>query len=248
MIHIPTDVEFAGKEFMEAPEIDELAAKLCLWPELSFLAEWDIRFLWKAAGSGKEVAGRCKVLSGELAYFVGADWLIWLAADICRVGEFDDTQVEALLYHQLCHCEVKVDSKGEEKPAAKRHELEMFRGEVERYGLWDSALVKAKKVFDTAPLPGFERREAERPARSKSRGTRSAKDMRGNGITGVTIQASGHEPIHFGSMEHFEKAMDAVPKILEHRRRRGSFREEVGDVIHDGLDKATGEVFGDGEG
>lgn len=179
MIHIPMAYEFRDKEFMEAPELEELVPRVCRWPELAELSDFEIRVLWKAEGSGQELAGKCRVLTGELAYFVGADWLIWLAADICREEEWDDDQVEALLYHQLCHCRVKEVKQDGEKvlvPAIRKHEIEMFLGEVERYGIWRRDYIKAKKTFETAPLPGFDAQEP-RPARPRSSG-RSAKDMR----------------------------------------------------------------------
>lgn len=157
MITIPWDDAFEGKDYKPAPELEELAATLVeMYSELSFIAEFRLRVLWKreapAAGS-KEVAGRCKALSGELAYFARADWLIWIAADFAAVNSWGPREIEAVLYHELRHCAIR--GKDEIRPAVRQHDLETFFSEVERYGTWTLDLRRAKAVF-MKPLPGFE--------------------------------------------------------------------------------------------
>lgn len=166
-IHIPPALSFT-REFREAPELEALAQTLIRQhAELAFLMDWDIRVLWKresSASSGKEIAGRCRVLTGELAFFAKADWLIWCAADIARENEFGDHELEALVFHELLHCALR-GKEGEEKPGIVGHDFEAFGLEVERYGAWHPALVRAKAAFRqlelglvVPPPPGRARR------------------------------------------------------------------------------------------
>ena len=145
-ITIPSEHAFK-REFLEAPELERMAQTIIRQhAELAFLLDWDIRCLWKREGSGKEAMGRCRVLTGELAYFADADWLIWVAADIARDSLFGDHEVEALLFHELLHCELK-GKEGQEKPATRGHDFEAFAIEVERYGAWDVSLRRAHTAF-----------------------------------------------------------------------------------------------------
>lgn len=144
-IQVPDESAFDG-EYMDAPELEQLAKVVMEeHAELAYLREWSVRVLWRRQGSGKEAMGRCKVLSGELRFFTGADWLIWAAADFCKL--MSDRQIEALLFHELMHCEVKVNKAGQQRAATRGHDFEGFGLEVERYGAWDTTLVRAKDSF-----------------------------------------------------------------------------------------------------
>lgn len=231
MITVPGEMAFGAAEYMKAPELEALVrGPLMRWPEFEPLREFDIRVLWKAEGTGEEVAGRCRKLSGELKFYVGADWLIWVAADIVRLSEWDDEQIEALLYHELSHCAVKEDKNGEKVPAMKKHEVTMFRGEIERYGLWDDNLVRTKKAFDKVPLPGF-----ERPSRPREGAPG------GSGITSVSIGRPGGESVTFT-----RKDLAGLAGLSE--RLRGEFGAEN---VEEGVpleemrqvDVETGEVI-----
>lgn len=149
IIYPPADADFEG-EFRDAPELEDLAhALIGQHSEIAFLREWNIRVLWKregpAAGPGKETAGRCKALSGELAYFAASDWLIWLAADACRFAQLSPREIEALLFHELLHCCLK--GKDEIRPGTRGHDFEGFVLEVERYGEWSQELKGAGRAF-----------------------------------------------------------------------------------------------------
>lgn len=144
-IQVPDESAFDG-EYMDAPGLEQLAKVVMEeHAELAYLREWSVRVLWRRQGSGKEAMGRCKVLSGELRFFTGADWLIWAAADFCKL--MSDRQIEALLFHELMHCEVKVNKAGQQRAATRGHDFEGFGLEVERYGAWDTTLVRAKDSF-----------------------------------------------------------------------------------------------------
>lgn len=136
--YIPGTAAFFGSEWVESEELRELAEELIgRWPELSFLAGFEIRVLWKAEGGasrGRLLYGKCAKPSGMTKYFALCDWVIWLAADNCRASLFDDRQIEALLYHELKHCAVVGK---DAKPGTVGHDFEVFADELRRYGFWN---------------------------------------------------------------------------------------------------------------
>ena len=192
-ITIPSEHAFK-REFLEAPELERMAQTIIRQhAELAFLLDWDIRCLWKREGSGKEAMGRCRVLTGELAYFADADWLIWVAADIARDSLFGDHEVEALLFHELLHCELK-GKEGQEKPATRGHDFEAFAIEVERYGAWDVSLRRAHTAFRQLEL-GLAVPEAPGPGAAGRSVTLRPRDIDGlvDRVTGE-IRAAGVVP------------------------------------------------------
>lgn len=182
-ITIPSEHAFK-REFLEAPELERMAQTIIRQhAELAFLLDWDIRCLWKRDGSGKEAMGRCRVLTGELAYFADADWLIWVAADIARDSLFGDHELEALLFHELLHCELKGKA-GQEKPATRSHDFEAFAIEVERYGAWDVSLRRAQTAFRQLEL-GLAVPEA--PGRTWGAGSETTVTLKADGRS-VTLR------------------------------------------------------------
>jgi hypothetical protein len=160
---IPSAAEFGELDFLERDELKAVRDSLVHdYEELSFLDDFQVRVLWKAAGGksgGHATLGRTKVTSGLVKYFGIADWVIWLAADHCRALEFSDLQVEALLYHELLHCELVGEK--DPKPAAKGHDFELFGEELRRYGFWSNSAQVAKSAvqlrlaLESAPVGGL---------------------------------------------------------------------------------------------
>lgn len=182
-ITIPSEHAFK-REFLEAPELERMAQTIIRQhAELAFLLDWDIRCLWKREGLGKEAMGRCRVLTGELAYFADADWLIWVAADIARDSLFGDHEVEALLFHELLHCDLK-GKEGQKKPATRGHDFEAFAIEVERYGAWDVSLRRAHTAFRQLEL-GLAVPEA--PGRTWGAGSETTVTLKADGRS-VTLR------------------------------------------------------------
>lgn len=147
---IPSSTQFteANAEWLEPETLRELADNLIGdYEELNFLEGHQVRYLLKIEGGkkgGRGTFGKCIVTSGLVKHFGEAEWVIWLAADHCREAEFDDLQVEALLYHELLHCALK--GKAEDVPSAKGHDFELFRQEFERYGFWSESAKVAKEA------------------------------------------------------------------------------------------------------
>ncbi len=69
-------------------------AKLPDWPE-----DAQVRYLWKARGGrsgGKAVYGKCVKVSGLAAFLAdGADYIVWLGADVVDAAGLTRWQVEA---------------------------------------------------------------------------------------------------------------------------------------------------------
>ncbi|OGT54313.1 MAG: hypothetical protein A3E01_15220 [Gammaproteobacteria bacterium RIFCSPHIGHO2_12_FULL_63_22] len=130
-------------DFAPAPDLEYIAnyvipAKLPDFPECS------VTYLWKKKGgakSGKGVYGKLTKSSGLVGYFAGTEYVLWLAADHIKALGFTAYQVEALLFHELCHIDIEEDEDSEEgKLTTKGHDIEAFRAEVEHYGFWDEDL------------------------------------------------------------------------------------------------------------
>lgn len=82
-----------------------------------------------------------------------ADFIIWLAADYLRnwheAGKLSEREIEAMLYHELCHA--GVNDKNE--PKIWPHQFEGFLSELEEY---PGVLPQWKAVVDVVQerLPG----------------------------------------------------------------------------------------------
>jgi hypothetical protein len=118
-------------------------------------------YVWKKKGAKSDDMIRTGALAktgGMVKFFSGANYVIGLSAD----ANFGRTryQVEAEMWHQLNHIKIlrKTVGKGDDKrvvPVLKKraHDLEMFFGEVERYGLWRTPLKRARPSVRAGGAP-----------------------------------------------------------------------------------------------
>ena len=116
-----------------------------------------VLFLWKRTGGkskGKGVFGKTVKPSGLLKHFAQTEFVIWLAADHCREARYGDREIEALLFHEMNHIGMSdEDDEGNPSvPVLVPHDVEMFRSEVEVYGLWDEQLRDVAPAFKQAAL------------------------------------------------------------------------------------------------
>lgn len=116
-----------------------------------------VLFLWKRTGGkskGKGVFGKTVKPSGLLKHFAQTEFVIWLAADHCREARYGDREIEALLFHEMNHIGMSdEDEDGNPSvPVLVPHDVEMFRAEVEVYGLWDEQLRDVGPAFKQAAL------------------------------------------------------------------------------------------------
>lgn len=160
--HIPGDEMFGG-DFREAPDLERIVARLIAGKEqFAFLSEYqqEICILWKRKGgqSGQKVTlGKCQKLSGAARHFSGRSYLIWCAADHCRRAGLSRQQIEALVFHELCHLapgELDDVTGVQAPPVIVGHDFEGFLSELSEYGLWRPDLQEARNAFDQLPLFG----------------------------------------------------------------------------------------------
>jgi hypothetical protein len=98
---------------------------------------------------GKQVWGSARKISGLNAYLAtpsesdGAGdtddlFVIEIAEKVW--GALKDTQRIALVDHELSHCTIEVDEESDEVTLRLLpHDLEEFRGVIERHGLWEGS-------------------------------------------------------------------------------------------------------------
>ena len=148
--------EVSGREheYLEAPDLEELAEELIAehGDVAGDAGSFAIDFAWKAEGGaarGAPVLGKAVKLSGLAAWYGGAQFVIWLAADHAWSHQLTRRQVEALLFHQLMHVRADPESG---RPYLAPHDAEVFRAELERYGAWREGL---ERTFGQLRLEGL---------------------------------------------------------------------------------------------
>ncbi len=153
---IPVDDQFVDNEteFLPADEVRAIGEMLIeQLPEFGHLRTADIEYVFKRKGGatqGKQKLAFCAKTSGMTAYFSRAQFVIWIAADVCREFRLNNWQMEALIYHELLHADIDAESA---KPAIRAHDVEAFHAEIGRYGLWRSEFRDARDTFAQAALP-----------------------------------------------------------------------------------------------
>lgn len=152
----PEEFRRAGEEFLPAPDLESIAEALLERHRglFSWAGEARISYFWKDKGGlseAKAVLGKCVKLTGLARKGIGGDFAVWLAADTARETELTAWQVEAAVFHELCH--IGWDgAKG--RPALEYHEFEGFRAELREYGAWQPDLQRL--VSEVKQLPLFE--------------------------------------------------------------------------------------------
>ena len=134
-VYIPEDGEFEDEaEFLKSSNLVDLAYRL-IESKATWLRGRSIVFLWKKTGGktkGKPTLGKCEKPSGLLKHFADYDFVIWLGADNMRAAKFGQMEIEATLFHELCHAWIDEDGDTQILP----HDFEGFCSEVREYGLW----------------------------------------------------------------------------------------------------------------
>lgn len=125
--------------FLRAPEVAEVAtALLDRFPSFAHLTEWRIDFWFETKlpkpRGGCATIGKASVDSDIVSARTGYDGLVvinqpwWMNAD--------SNARQALVYHELCHFDTKVDDTGGATLRTVKHDLEMFVGEAAHFGAW----------------------------------------------------------------------------------------------------------------
>lgn len=152
---VPTDAQFNGRLYRDAPDLANIAELLIgEHGHLSGLMNCDIRYYWRrktGVSKGRVVIGQCKRASDLLGHLSGADFIVWLSATTARDGGFTRRQVEAAVFHQLCHIETDEDGNF----ISARHDFEGFAAEVRHYGTWTEDLKLGGSAFSAARQMGL---------------------------------------------------------------------------------------------
>ena len=140
-------------DFLPAEDLQAIARQLFARhiDRFRFLIPQTIEYLWRAEGgmsNGKATLGKCTKPGGLLRHFSEAAYVIWAAADHCRDLRLTRRQVEALVFHELCHC--TYDDNGALKIAA--HDFAGFESELKEYGCWTSDLRQLRSAMEQLPL------------------------------------------------------------------------------------------------
>lgn len=148
---IPPDDEFGDtdREYIASEKIQEIGEALVA-NRSSDLKDKRAAYLWKRKGgsrNGRPILGKAVKPSGLVAYFCNADAIVLLSADHLRELKFTRYQVEALIFHELCHFEI-----AEGEIITRGHDFEEHAQVVMFYGVWNNSLVKAREVFVQLPL------------------------------------------------------------------------------------------------
>ena len=135
--------EGAGVAFIPAEDIEHVAGLLCErhTEHLGHLKNFTVAYRWQAEGGkhqGRPRWGMCRKTAGLLKEFSGVDFIVTIAADHCR-DRITCRQMEALIYHELCHAEATDDY----RPRIQPHDFEGFLAELKEYGSWNQDLEMA---------------------------------------------------------------------------------------------------------
>jgi hypothetical protein len=152
---VPDDAAFDGKLYRAAPELETIGKNLI--EQHGFfedVADCDVRYFWRrktGVTKGRVKIGLLKRASDLLGHYSGADYILWLSATTARDGKFTDRQVEAAVFHQLCH--LSTDDNGDYIKVG--HDFEGFARELTQYGPWTTELAAGGRAFLTAHQLGM---------------------------------------------------------------------------------------------
>lgn len=215
-----------SKDYLAAPDLlPVMHALIAAHDELNFLAEHRILLLWKRKGGSNKGAprmGKTQLITGLASHFTGDDEaVVWLAADHVGEAYLSRYQVEALLYHELCHFDEDEETR---ELLLKGHDFEGFRSEIERYGWWDE---KTAAIADAVQLRLV---EEPRPAQTRLVTGRSRRRVEANAdgddgasprgtVDRITFSTNlpGDKPVTL-TAETFAR----VDTIIADRRERGA--------------------------
>lgn len=152
---IPTETQFAGKDFVSAPGLKAIADRLIANKDsLSVLEGLEVRYLWKRRGGtsgGNPKIGALQRPGGLLRYFSGGTpFVLWLAADHCRDLHLSPRQIEAAVFHQLLHADTNPED--DDQLRIRGHSFEGFVEELDEFGVWLPDLREMAAHVQALPL------------------------------------------------------------------------------------------------
>jgi hypothetical protein len=156
---IPNDDAFEGGEFIEAPEIAEIAAELIREYRDDFPrhSEARIDYLWRMKGGMKDGGAQLGLTQRTPAiatYYADTEFTIWVAADNCRLAQITPGEMRALVFDLLYAIEYNEEK---DKFKIRAPDVKTFTRTVQVMGLWNATLRRAQRAFAQAPLPLWSR-------------------------------------------------------------------------------------------
>ena len=243
VLRVPTETEFGDDEFIASTALAHRAEILTeRHPDLfDHIADLKVVYLWKKTGGkskGKGVYGKTAKASGLVKHFSEhAVFVIWLAADHCRGAAYTERQLEALLFHEMCHTSVaEADSETGRGggPTLVPHDVEMFRAEVEVYGLWDADLRDVAPAFRQGHLFDAEVQRSGSTVVADGAGVLIHED--GTALTDDEIEAmerrelADDDLVDGQAVDDQRPYADEEPEELQEQRPREPFTGEVADT------------------
>lgn len=143
-------------DFLPDKRLEEVGEALILrkFPDLDGVTT--VTFLWKSRGGasgGNRTLGKCVKNSGLVRHYSNhTDYTVWVAADHLRQLRFTRYELEALLYHELCHIAFEEpEEEGDRAVVGTRgYDVEAFYAEIREYGLWRANLQLLSDVIQPA--------------------------------------------------------------------------------------------------
>jgi len=120
------------------------------------------RYGWLEDADGLIRLGQAKKASDLDRQLHNYDFVILINHEAWNAAEFTEAQMRALIDHELCHCEIKVDELGEPiiddtgrvLTRLRKHDVEEFSEVVARNGIWKKELEHfAEIALDKATHP-----------------------------------------------------------------------------------------------
>lgn len=162
----PPEMDFGEEAFLPAGTIETLANWLIRSrQEFRHLRDARISYYWKAKGGtsgGKVTLGKAQKPGGFLQWVTETDFIIFISADHCRDMAITNFQMEALVYHELCHCgqREKLDKDGEPTGefvfAIVAHDVTTFHNEIAHYGGWLADLRQNRNTWEQLAIKEVE--------------------------------------------------------------------------------------------
>lgn len=154
-----------GKDPNDVPQVYRIMDEL-VSAHHHHLLEADIviawRYGWNEDADGGLRLGQCKKASDLDRDLHNYDFIILLNFEAVNAAAFTDTQLRALIDHELCHAQVTTDDTGDYKRdehgkvvwRIRKHDIEEFQEVVARHGLYKSDLESfARVAMEKADAP-----------------------------------------------------------------------------------------------
>jgi len=106
-------------------------------PELAYIKNSNVSIAYLGSNSRKKqgnmfVCGQCEKVADKYKWSVPADFTITVFEP--NVREFDETQMEALMFHELLHVGIFKREDGKEIYSCNEHDLTDFKIIIDLYG------------------------------------------------------------------------------------------------------------------